>query len=55
MLYLIKESSDRLLTHISEDPVRPHIPATARLGANRRAEAPEAINQGPNEEHPEGW
>jgi len=35
MLYLIKESSDRLLTHISEDPVRPHIPATARLGTNR--------------------
>ena len=35
MLYLIKESSDRLLSHISEDPVRPHIPTTARLGTNR--------------------
>jgi hypothetical protein len=35
MLYLIKEPSDRLLSHISEDPVRPHIPITARLGTNR--------------------
>ena len=35
MLYLIKESSDRLLSHISEDPVRPHIPTTTRLGTNR--------------------
>lgn len=35
MLYLIKEPSDRLLSHISEDPVRPHIPITSRLGTNR--------------------
>lgn len=35
MLYLIKEPSDRLLQHLSEDPVRPHIPPALRLGHNR--------------------
>ncbi len=35
MLYLIKDLSDKLLNFISEDPVRPSIPKTERVGDNK--------------------
>ena len=35
MLHLIKSSEDSLIGFISQDPVRPHIPAAIRFGNNR--------------------
>lgn len=35
MIYQITSPDDLLLRHLAEDPVRPHIPATMRLGDNR--------------------
>lgn len=35
MLYQITSSDDHLLQLVEQDPVRPHIPATMRIGPNR--------------------
>ena len=35
MLYLIKDLNDPLVQYIKDDPVRPHIPITDRLGQNK--------------------
>lgn len=35
MLYQITSSQDHLLKHVNQDPVRPHIPVSMRIGPNR--------------------
>ena len=36
MIYTIKSPTDPLANYIKDDPVRPHIPAEQRFGANRQ-------------------
>ena len=36
MLYLIKDFSDQFLRYLQEDPVRPHIPVTDRIGEGKQ-------------------
>ena len=36
MIYTIKSPADPLANYIKDDPVRPHIPAEQRFGANRQ-------------------
>ncbi len=35
MLYLIKSFTDSVMSMLSEDPVRPHIPHVDRVGDNK--------------------
>ena len=35
MLHLIKDLSDKFVKYLLEDPVRPHIPSTDRIGSNK--------------------
>ncbi len=35
MLYVIKDLDDPLIDYLKDDPVRPHIPVTERVGPNR--------------------
>jgi len=35
MLHLIKSAADSFIDFINQDPVRPHIPKTQRVGENR--------------------
>ena len=35
MLHLIKDLSDKFVKYLLEDPVRPHIPSSDRIGSNK--------------------
>lgn len=35
MLHLIKSSADKFFEFLTQDPVRPHIPTSSRVGTNR--------------------
>ena len=35
MLHLIKDFSDKFVKYLLEDPVRPHIPSSDRIGSNK--------------------